>query len=94
MLLSHTSLSLSLCLSLSLSLTSLCQIGSSNSACSEAYRGESAASEPETQATMQYFKYEIFQVCNISSSAIIHKATIHNNIIITPQGAEHCHWSH
>ena len=48
--------------SLSLSLTSLCQIGSSNSACSEAYRGESAASEPETQATMQYFKYAIFQV--------------------------------
>ena len=38
--------------------------------------------------------YAIFQVCNISSSAIIHKATIHNNIIITPQGAEHCHWSH
>ena len=39
--------------SLSLSLS---QIGSSNSPCSEAYHGESAVSEQETQATMQYFK--------------------------------------
>jgi hypothetical protein len=65
--------------SLSLSLS---QIGSSNSPCSEAYHGESAVSEQETQATMQYFKEQ-----NMVIGAIDWHS--YSQLILRPYG-----WSH